>query len=90
MDGYIWAVVFEAGIPGVISLFCFLCLLVRAIRILRAGLVYNTDIPKILIAKKIILWVWVALTVLLLVALFVGPSNLGQHSGEESHFYWLE
>ena len=83
MDKYSALLVCEVGLPTALNLCCFICLSYRCYKILNAGLLYNTVIPRRLTAKQILVGMWLMITVVQLVALNVKRSPSGR-------YLWIE
>ena len=74
--------VLEVGLPITLNIYCFYCLFIRCVRIIRAGLLYNTETPDRLIFKRIFMWTWILSTIGQIVGLY-----WKNHLNE---FYWIQ
>lgn len=85
MDKYTGLLVVEVGLPTSLNLCCFLCLMHRCVKILNAGLLYNTKIPRRLRAKQVLLGLWLLHSLFELVIL-----NVRQSSKNNYDYFWIQ
>lgn len=74
--------VLEVGLPITLNIYCFYCLFIRCVRIIRAGLLYNTETPDRLIFKRIFMWTWILSTGAQIVGLYL--------KNEHREFFWIQ
>jgi hypothetical protein len=74
--------VLEVGLPISLNIFCFYSLFIRSIRIIRAGLLYNTESPDRLIFKRVFLWCWIITTIVQTTGMFFKT--------DDGKIYWLQ
>lgn len=82
MDNFTALLVVEVGLPTSMNIYCFLCLVCRCIKIMNAGLLYNTSIPARINLKQVVLGLWLLLT--------LGQLVLMNLKNKDNHYRWMQ
>lgn len=83
MEKHVQFLVAEIAIPSVINVLVSSTLIYRICRLVQARLLYNVEIPPIITFKKIVLYLWIAITLAQITFLWIkNPST--------NKYFWIQ